>query len=162
MSFAGVDLRVNWLMRASERPHPVPLTPGGCQAVRRTDFFEVGGFDEGMTRWGAEDLELCLRFALNGYEVMVEPRCEVFHLFRDRHPYPVEMAHILHNHLRMALLHFNLDRFERIVDHYRSCPWFPRAMRLLLAGDVMRRRSHYEETRRRDDDWFCARFGCRI
>lgn len=160
--FTGPDLNIRWLPRAAHHAYTVPLTSGCCQAVRRADFLAWGGFDPGMTRWGAEDLEICLRVALDGLDVVVEPRSEVFHLFRGAHPYPVETPEILHNQLRMALLHLSFDRFERVVDHYRHWPAFPAALSMLLAGDALEQRARLEGSRQRDDDWFCQRFDCSI
>ena len=160
--FTGPDLNITWLPRASAGAYVVPLASGCCQAMRRHDFLAWGGFDPGMTRWGAEDLEICLRVGLLGRDVVVEPRSEVFHLFRDRHPYRVETPEILHNQLRMALLHLSFERFERVVDHFRPWSVFPAALSLLLTGDAMDRRARLERARERDDDWFCERFACAI
>lgn len=160
--FTGPDLNTRWLPRMAVDAYPVPLACGCCQALRRKDFLDWGGFDSGMTRWGSEDLEICLRVTLTGHDVVVEPRSEVFHLFRDQHPYHVEVPQILHNQLRMAFLHLSRQRFERVVDHYRSWPGFPGALSMLLSGDSMAQRARLERLRQRDDDWFCERFHCTI
>jgi glycosyltransferase involved in cell wall biosynthesis len=162
LTFTGPDLNIRWLPRMALDAYTVPLASGCCQALRRADFLRWGGFDPGMTRWGAEDLEICLRVALTGLDVVVEPRSEVFHLFRDQHPYHVETPQILHNQLRLAFLHLSVERFERVVDHYRNWPAFPAALSMLLTGDAMAQRARLERSRQRDDDWFCERFHCTI
>jgi len=58
----------------TNRPYEVPITPGGCQAFRRSTFLSIGGFDSGFTRWGYQDEEICLRAWLHGYRVVVDPR----------------------------------------------------------------------------------------
>jgi glycosyltransferase involved in cell wall biosynthesis len=162
MTFVDAGLHTAWLHPRPGPPHPVPLTPGCCHALRRSDFEALGGYDDGMTRWGSEDLEICLRVWLLGSEVVIQPASTVYHLFREEHPYPVDIAAVLHNLLRMALLHFGPARFSRVVDHYKVWPGFAESMARLLAGDVLSRRRHWEEVRRRDDDWFVTNFGCAV
>ena len=86
----------------------------------------------------------------------------VHHLFRDRHPYPVDESKILYNRLRMALLHLSLERVARVIDLHKDMPGFGQCMTWLLESDVMSRRQSLEQMRQRDDDWFLTKFDCRI
>ena len=156
------SLEFEWLPQRGDAPYPVPLLPGGCQAVRRDVFERLGRYDGEMTRWGAEDQELSLRAWLMGYRVVVQPQATIYHLFRDRHPYQVQTAKIIYNRLRMALMHFQRDRVARVMEHYRNMSCFSECTIWLLESDVMDRREKLRAVRSRDDDWFFAQFGCTV
>jgi len=156
------SLEMEWLLETGDLPYPVPLLPGGCQAMRRADFERIGGYDAGMTRWGSEDQEISLRIWLMGYDVLVQPQTVIYHLFRESHPYRVDMKRIIYNRLRMAMVHLSNDRLARVLEHYRDTQGFCEIMIWLLESDTMDRRRYFQERRCRDDDWFCRRFDCRI
>jgi hypothetical protein len=160
MTWADASLRASWLPAQGVAPYPVPLLPGGCHALRRVDFEQLGGYDEGMSRWGSEDLELSLRTWLFGYELWVQPSVVVYHLFRERHPYTVDVDGVLYNLFRLATLHFRAPRVTAVLDAYKAAPGFTRSILQLVASDVMARRRALEARRVRDDDWFMERFGC--
>ncbi len=115
-----------------------------------------------MTRWGREDEELCLRYWLLGYEVLVQPQTVIYHLFRESHPYETQVQKIIYNRLRLAMLHLSNERVNRVLNYYSNTPGFNQIMDWLQQSDVTRRRNELQELRCRDDDWFCTRFGCRI
>ena len=115
-----------------------------------------------MTRYDSEDLELCLRYWLMGYEVLVQPQTVIYHLFRKRHPYEVCSGKIIYNRLRMAMLHLSSKRVDRVLNYYRDTPGFDEIMGSLQRSGVMGRRNQLQELRCRDDDWFCTRFDCHI
>ena len=149
------DLQMAWLACEGRDPYAVPLMPGGCDALRRETFAAVGGYDEGMGRWGSEGEELSLRVWTSGLEVQVVPRCLVRHFFRERHPYPVDVAEVLHNRLRMATVHFPEAHLTRVIERSRTQPGFARAMSLLLLSDAVWRRSRREPHQTRHTaDWF--------
>ena len=108
--------------------------------MSRDSFERLDGYDGGMTRWGSEDHEFCLRAWLMGYQVVAQPAAVVYHLFRKRHPYAVETAKIVHNRLRLALLHFRPERVQKVMAHYQGWPCFPETIVTLLQSDVMARR----------------------
>ncbi len=156
------SLELEWLGQDKNMPHPVPLLCGACQAVRKTDFERLGCFDAGMTRWGSEDEELCLRYWLMGYEVLVQPQTVIYHLFRDSHPYQTEVQGIIYNRLRLATLHLSSERVSRVFNYHSNILGFDEITSRLQQDDVVSRRHELQELRCRDDDWFCTRFGCRI
>ena len=55
-------------------------------AMRHDTLKRAGAFDEGMPQWGSEDMELCVRYWLLGYEVWVVPEVTVLHYFRKARP----------------------------------------------------------------------------
>jgi GT2 family glycosyltransferase len=50
-----------------------------CLLVRREPFFRMGGFDEKFHN-GWEDVDLCLRFVQQGFQLWYNPRAVVYHL----------------------------------------------------------------------------------
>lgn len=52
----------------------------GCGAIRRTVFFESGGFDEGYGRPAVEDIELGRRLTAGGSRILLDHGLEVKHL----------------------------------------------------------------------------------
>jgi glycosyltransferase involved in cell wall biosynthesis len=156
----GPDLGIEWLLQQGEKPYAVPFLGGGCQAIRRTVFEALGRYDRGMTRWGSEDLEICLRAWLMGYQVLVHPQVVIYHLFRKKFPYAVNRAGVIHNRLRMAMLHLSSERIEKVINTYKPDPAFARSLLLLMESDVIARRKELFNLRVQDDDWFISRFAC--
>jgi glycosyltransferase involved in cell wall biosynthesis len=152
------SLEMDWLPCKGEMPYCVPLHPGGCHVVRRSDFEALGGYDGGMSRWGSEGEELSIRYWLMGFEVVVQPQVVIHHLFRKRHPYRVQSLRVYYNQLRMALLHLGNERVGRLLDRFRSMPDFSQIFLWLMESDVMQRRKRFQAQRQRDDEWFFARF----
>lgn len=135
------DLRMQWLTRQADRSYAVPLMPGGCDAIRRELFVELGGYDAGMGRWGSEGEELSLRVWSSGREVRVAPDCLIRHLFRSRHPYPVDAIEVLHNRLRMATVHFPDSQLDSVLNYNRDEPGYAEALAKIRNGDAMVRRA---------------------
>ncbi len=51
---------------------------GACMMVRREEFLNIGGFDEGFVN-GWEDTDLCLRYVERGYLSFYTPKAVVWH-----------------------------------------------------------------------------------
>ena len=151
---ADRTLRVEWLPYLGTEPHPVPTLGGGFMAARRAVLDAAGAFDDGMPQWGSEDLEICLRYWLLGYEVWAVPEVEVAHYFRDASPYQVQYVHVIHNTLRTALLHLNEERVAHVLHAYMQHPHYARALARCTTSDLGRRREALLAQRVHDDDWF--------
>ncbi len=156
VTWGGPDLGNVWLPPSTMGP--VPFHIGACQAVRADSFEAVGGFDHGMTRWGSEDIELCLRMWLMGFEVHAAPQSLVYHLFRTSRPYDVDTTLILYNHLRMALLHFDERRLQMVLAQMIRCEGVDKALAKAYANGVIADRDAMMSTRVHDTDWFFNRF----
>ena len=155
---AETNLRVEWLPWKGVEPYPVPTLGGGFMAMRHDTLKQAGAFDGGMPQWGSEDLEICVRYWLLGYEVWVAPAVTVLHYFRTANPYKVGWGAVTHNLLRVALLHFGQARITRVVDALKSNPNFAPALAHAVESDVWQQRAEFAERRVRDDDWYFEKF----
>jgi GT2 family glycosyltransferase len=158
LRFSDAGLGVEWLPPPGEDAE-APLLPGACLTIRRALFEELGGFDTGLIRWGSEDAELSLRLWMAGYALRLVPEVTVAHLFREHHPYAIDWTGVLHNMLRMALVHFGRERLALVINrqkHYRD---FASAWALLMEGDAASRRAALHRRRTRDDHDYFAHFG---
>lgn len=151
-------LDMSWLTGA-EAATEVPFQPAGCQVVRREVFEEVGGYDEGLRRWGSEDMEFCLRVWLFGHSIQVVPRATVYHHFRTAAPYPMEMEQVVYNKLRMGFLHFDGALLGQVLERLLRYPHVPAALVRLFSDGTLEEARRLRERRIRDMDWFCRRFG---
>jgi O-antigen biosynthesis protein len=57
----------------------VSAVTGACLALRRSNFFEVGGLNEEL-RVAYNDIDLCLRLGDHGYRIVWTPFAELYHL----------------------------------------------------------------------------------
>jgi N-acetylglucosaminyl-diphospho-decaprenol L-rhamnosyltransferase len=69
---------------------PALTISGACFAVRRYDFFSVGGFDAGYFLH-VEDVDLCWRVRRAGGKVLFEPRARVIHLGSTSYKSPLKV-----------------------------------------------------------------------
>jgi GT2 family glycosyltransferase len=155
---AEARLRVQWLPWKGVEPYPVPTLGGGFMAMRHNTLKRAGAFDAGMPQWGSEDLELCVRYWLLGYEVWVAPAVTVLHYFRKSNPYKVEWGAVTHNLLRVALLHFNQPRMTRVITALKGNGNFAQALAHAVESDVWQKRAEFAARRVRDDDWYFEKF----
>jgi GT2 family glycosyltransferase len=157
--WTGSNLQVDWLGQQGRSPYPVALLPGAFIALRREVFEATGGFDEGLVHWGSEDAELSLRLWLLGYELRLVPQVEVAHLFREKHPYQIKWAAVIHNLLRVAFVHFSEERIARVTDSLKHFRDFAPALALIAQSDVWLQRAKIGALRLHDDEWFFNSFG---
>ena len=138
----------------SQSFYAVPLTPGGCQALRREMFSTMGRYDSGFTRWGSEDVELCLRAWLMGFQVTVCPKSVVAHHFRESRNFQVCDKDILFNFLRMIHMHFTPSRIRLVLKEIRHNPYIEEALDRLYETDIFELRRSFASRRKYTDDWF--------
>lgn len=160
MRYHDAGLGIEWLgAPAQSEPVAVPMLGGACFAVRRNVFEQLGGFDTGLRSWGSEDAELSLRLWMAGYDVRIVPDVVVGHLFREKHPYTIDWATILHNQLRISFVHFGTARIARVVERMKRFGDFSAACAMLADGDVNERRAAVHAQRVYDDDRYFQLFG---
>ncbi|CAK0867077.1 unnamed protein product [Prorocentrum cordatum] len=114
-------LKFNWMGRPGARnasyqhpdPYPTPVLSGGIFAIWREHWERAGTYDEGMNEWGGEHIEMSLRTWRCGGRIEIVPCSRIGHLFRSRNPYSVDVAEVLRNEKRAALvwLDEHLERF---------------------------------------------------
>ncbi|MDA5110865.1 glycosyltransferase [Brevibacillus thermoruber] len=152
----NAKLGIKW-NHHQNRPTPCAILPGGCLAVKRDVFSDIGGFDRGFRVWGFEDIEISIKMWLFGYKCYVQPAVKVLHLFRHVHPYEVTYDHVYYNMLRMAYSHFNESRIKAcknlIVHGDRA-----QIERQVLEGGAVEQRLRYFGRRKYDDNWFMKWF----
>ncbi|AEF93386.1 glycosyl transferase family 2 [Desulfotomaculum nigrificans CO-1-SRB] len=152
------DMEARWLPSPGDITE-VPIAPGGCVAVRREVFNDVGGFERGFRVYGYEDAEFSLRLWLFGYRVEVDPSVVIYHYFRTSHPYPITMQQYAYNALRMAVSHFNSRRIGRVIDIFADLDNIGRLVsEVIFESDALEQRRRYFSRRRYDDDWFMDKF----
>jgi glycosyltransferase involved in cell wall biosynthesis len=151
-------LRLRWLPWKGIESYPVPTLGGGLMAMRHETLRSAGAFDPGMPQWGSEDLEICLRYWLFGYEVWVAPSVTVLHYFRNSNPYKVEGSVVTHNLVRVALLHFGPERLARVFESMKTNTKFAGAFVHAVNSDVWQRRLEFAARRVHDDEWFFNKF----
>ena len=155
--WADWSLEQRWFEpMAGSGAYDVPLTIGACQAFRSQVFRALGRYDDGFTRWGSEDVEICLRAWLLGWRVVVDPAVGVAHHFREARGYEVDDVEVTFNFLRMLYLHFSAPRIRRILAALAGNPCVGPAMDRLHASDVFELRAEMEASRLFDDGWFFA------
>lgn len=160
MAWIDASLETTWYYPLdTENAYDIPLTPGGCQAFRKDVFNEIGRYEEGFTRWGFEDVEICLRLWLLGYRVMGNPTVIIAHHFREARNYDVDDCKVVFNFLRMIHMHFSPPRIRKVLKAVSNNLVLESAMTALYNSDVMILREKFHMSRVRDDDWYFDKFG---
>lgn len=157
--FTGPGLHTNWHANRPAGVTEVAVLPGCFLAFRREVFEAIGGLDPGMRQLGGNDNELSFRLWTFGYRPVVVPDVEVSHLFRTLIPYEATWTSVIHNRLRMAMVHFETSRIARVVDTLSAYEHFPAGVALLADGDHGQKRIAVAKQRKFDDVWYFSNFG---
>ncbi len=141
------------------RPHVTQTTwlPSGNMFVRRSAFWECGGFDEAL--WTCEDVDLCYRLAKR-YKIVADSRIRCWHhgeprtlwevfrkeLWRGRDNFAGAFRHglspselpslVLPVYVVCALLGVFASPLVWVVDHYAAWWWLAGSL-VALAGPLL-------------------------
>jgi GT2 family glycosyltransferase len=63
---------------SNSQPIPVYVATGACMVMLRSDFEEIGGFDEAFIN-GCEDIDLCLKIRRLGKQIYIAPNSQILH-----------------------------------------------------------------------------------
>ncbi|NYE57654.1 glycosyltransferase [Carboxydothermus ferrireducens] len=149
-----------WRSYTTNSIENVPVLPGGFMLIKKSDFFTLGGYDEGLKIWGYDDCEFSLRAWLMGFNLLVTPRTKVFHLFRSGQTYKGYNENVLFNLGRLACLHFKPQRIVKVLNKVGRFPFGAKIIEdLAYEQKLWQQREHYLKVRVKDDDWYFKRFG---
>jgi GT2 family glycosyltransferase len=159
--FMMVDERLDFVWQpAAYADLMVPTFGGMCMLMPRFLYFEVGGFDLGLRRWGSEFTDLTLKVYAAGGTCHYEPAARVGHLFRATHPYAMSWRDITYNQLRAGFVHLPEESYRRLVVLRAGAPEFAESLARVAADrdelEVLRRQQR--AANRRDPDWFVRAF----
>lgn len=109
------------IWRGQSAPSEHPLLTAACLMLRKADFQEVGGFDDGYLVGDFEDSDLCLSLRKRGKRMWLVPEVTLWHLERQSQNPPHVAA------FRQLLTLFNSWRYERkildgLLPDPESCP----------------------------------------
>mmetsp|Transcript_3740 Transcript_3740/g.7164 ORF Transcript_3740/g.7164 Transcript_3740/m.7164 type:complete len:519 (+) Transcript_3740:449-2005(+) len=114
-------------------PFETPFAPGSLFAMRRDEFWRLGGYDEGLAVWGGENTELALKVWTCGYDgkgppgrIVVVPCSRVGHVYRvnikqtGRWPpplpyYVMKRYNMVHNRGMFKFKGHRADNFTKLV-----------------------------------------------
>ena len=95
-----------------------PTMAGGLFAMDRKYFFESGSYDDQLTYWGGENVEMSFRLWMCGSGIEIIPCSRVGHVFRERAPYKSDGGSLDHNSIRVAEVW--MDDYKQIFYSFRA------------------------------------------
>jgi glycosyltransferase involved in cell wall biosynthesis len=144
-------------------PYPTGLVPtvgGACMLMPRQFYFQAGGFDLGLRRWGCGFIDLTMKAYAAGGACYHEPDVVVGHLFRDKFTYPVSHRDVNYNKLRVGYVHLPDGAFRCFVDRLQTQAGFAGAWKDFRADlpELEHRRRAQQAASRRDPGFFTRMF----
>ena len=110
----------------------VGLVPGGCLAVEREHFLQMGGFGP-LRGFGLEDVEIALRWWRAGFSILGTSQSVVHHRFRSHSPYKPEERQWLQNIIWTALRHLQGSPLRTCILACSQFSEFPAAIAAVLS-----------------------------
>ena len=156
-----------WNKERIDHPSAVQIAGSAATVLARETFDRIGGYDDGMLRYGSAEPEFSVRAWLQGMEIVVVPDLQVTHRFK-----PVEERRafirsvrldMVHNAIRFGLTYLSeLGALQMLRYYARQFPdLFDNALELVSTSDVWDRRARLEAQMVHPFSWFIDRFGLR-
>ncbi|KAH9524900.1 Polypeptide N-acetylgalactosaminyltransferase 10 [Bulinus truncatus] len=130
------------------QPRPGPVMVGAAFAIDKKYFLHLGGYDEAMSIWGGENLEMGWRVWLCGGQLLHVPCSRVGHVERKQpYSFPGGREHIEHFNYKRATSVW-MGNYTRYV--YSIYP----DMKTLNVGDISKRLELKAKLNCKDFGWY--------
>jgi hypothetical protein len=135
---APLFLDAKWVAGAPPGPaFPIPAASIAAFATTRTAFELAGGFDDGLTGAGCEDIDYCLRLWRAGWRCLSVPAARVRMTFQTL---PADEVDVVTNTLRTGLVHLGDAAVADLIGTLSTMDCFSEALSRVTAADTGRRR----------------------
>jgi glycosyltransferase involved in cell wall biosynthesis len=144
-----VNNLLGYRWEAQRRDSYVGVAPGGCFAVARTTFADMGAL-AAMADFGFEDVEFSLRAWRLGHDIVTAADSVIWHDFRKSAPYASNNTTWLANMVLTALLHLDGEDQRRTLTAAAGYSAFANAVIDVLGTDWRHQRDWIDERSVRD------------
>ncbi len=146
------------ILKKPSRVREVPLSPGGCTAIRATAYKAVGGHGEMFRGWGYEDQELSLRLWTTGHRIVIQPNVQVIHIERKKQ-YEIDSKARKRNLAYLAFLHMDQNHLEKVRLMWRLDQQYLEIFSELSKDEeCIRLKKEFEHIRKKSFAWFLKKF----
>ncbi|MFT8315763.1 MAG: glycosyltransferase [Clostridium sp.] len=121
-------LQFTWLVNKPHGNSEVPIASGTSLFVIKSAFEKIGGYNKLFKGYGLEDQEICMKAWLYGFKIFLNPKIQVTHLFRKKHPYKIKEFDFVYNTLCLGLCFFNKKRYSKLINIYKNYRSFSMSM----------------------------------
>lgn len=162
---------LDWYLTSPEAFADIAIAPGGFCVYKSSIFDNLGLFDEGIYKWGFEDVEISIRAWLLGYRIQVAYNMHVYHYFKDmeKDGFVVFNNQMEFNKLRTAYLHFNKARFlkmrEKAIENLATDPYYTdpekevdSIIKKVLDSNIKKYKKTLDAKKKYNDDWYFEKF----
>ncbi|MBI3316638.1 MAG: glycosyltransferase family 2 protein [Candidatus Omnitrophica bacterium] len=152
-------------------PFEVPIVTARAMIVEKNLFFELGGFLNELTGYGAlEDTEFCMRAWIFGKKVLAFADTECYHCLygpRSTKSTRVEYEKIpfytekyeggVENAFRIFYLHSSENQFKQLIDFHKNLSGFSPNLSAILTDELKAQKEWISKKRIHDEDWLFQR-----
>jgi len=115
------SLEPTWISPVNkEKIHNVPVVPGACFAIKKELFISTKGFDEGLRKWGREDLEYSLRLWRLGYDLSMSTKSGIAHSWERKRTFDISWDEVDYNIIRTTLTLISFSWQGKVKDYLQK------------------------------------------